>query len=73
MPMYYLYILKKDNEWYIGYTENLKRRIKQHQTYNKVQLVYYESYSEKKLATQREKQLKHYGSAWRALRDRITA
>lgn len=73
MPMYYVYILKINNEFYIGYTEDLQRRFKQHKSKGKVELIYYESYSLKKLATTREKKLKHYGSAWRALRKRIIA
>lgn len=73
MPMYYVYILKINNEFYIGYTENLQRRVRQHSTKGKIELVYYEAYLAKKLATTREKKLKNYGSAWRALRERITA
>ena len=73
MLMYYVYILKINNEFYIGYTEDLRRRVKQHKSEGKVELIYYESYLSKKLAMTREKKLKHYGSAWRALRKRITA
>ncbi len=71
MPMFYVYILKINNEFYIGYTEDLKRRFQQHKAKGKVELVYYEAYVLKKSATQREKKLKHYGSAWRALKKRI--
>lgn len=71
--MYYVYILKKSEEFYIGYTEDLKKRLKQHKSKGDADLIYYESYLFKKLATNREKKLKHYGSAWRALRKRITA
>lgn len=73
MHMYYVYILKINNEFYIGFTEDLRRRVKQHKSEGRVELVYYESYLTKKLATTREKKLKNYGSAWRALRKRITA
>ena len=72
MHMYYVYILKKFNKFYIGYTEDLQRRIKQHQSEGKSDLIYYEAYLLKKSATNREKRLKYYGSAWRALRKRIT-
>lgn len=52
--MYYVYILfsKKDRELYIGYTNNLKRRINEHldgqstATRNRrpLELIYYEAY-----------------------------
>jgi len=74
--MYYIYVLEniKRKEFYIGYTEDLKRRINQHQ-YKKTdfRLIYYEAYSIEKSARSREKKLKYYGSAWRALKKRITA
>ena len=73
MHMYYVYRLKKLNKFYIGYTEDLKRRLKQHMSEGSTVLIYYESYLSKKSAISREKKLKHYGSAWRALRKRITA
>ena len=68
-----VYVLKINNEFYMGYTEDLRRRIRQHKLKGDVVLVYYESYSTKKLATLREKKLKNYGSAWRALKKRIIA
>ena len=73
MLMYYVYVLKINNDFYIGCTEDLKRRLKQHKVKGKVILIYYESYLLKKLAINREKKLKYYGSAWRALKKRITA
>jgi len=69
--MYYVYVIKLNNEFYIGYTEDLKRRFKQHTTKGNVILIYYEAYLLKKSATQREKKLKYYGSAWRTLKERI--
>ena len=71
--MYYVYILKKLKGFYIGYSADLRKRLKQHQSKGSADLIYYESYVSKKSATNREKQLKNYGSAWRALRKRITA
>ena len=73
--MYYVYVLKliKNDEFYIGYTENLRQRIKQHQYKNSLRLVYYEAYLSEKIARNRERKLKYYGSAWRALKQRITA
>ena len=71
--MYYVYVLqrKKRKEWYIGYTEDLKRRVKEHSIEYPCELVYYEAYSEERLARERERKLKSYGSAWRALKGRI--
>ena len=73
--MYYVYILKRqeNRKFYIGYTENLQRRLKQHQKEGGINLIYYEAYLSEKIARNRERKLKHYGSAWRALRKRITA
>jgi putative endonuclease len=66
--MYYVYVLqsKKDKDIYIGYTDNLKVRFKRHNsglvksTKSRIpfELVYYESYKNKKDATQRELFLK---------------
>jgi putative endonuclease len=66
--MYYTYVLhsKKDNGLYIGYTKDLKTRIKQHQdgksisTKNRLplSLVYYESFIMDSGARAREKYLK---------------
>lgn len=71
--MYYVYVLKINNDFYIGYTEDLRRRLKQHKAKGGVSLIYYEAYISKKSATNRENKLKYYGSAWRALRKRILA
>lgn len=71
--MFYTYILKRgDNkELYIGYSDNLKRRIRQHQSKYPCKLIYYEAYLTKEGARERERKLKQYGSAWRALKQRI--
>ncbi len=71
--MYYVYILKnKDNaSLYIGYTKDLKQRLRQHQSTKNVELIYYEAYTSEKDAKEREKKLKHYGSAWRGLKQRL--
>ncbi len=70
--MYYVYLIRrqKDGELYIGYTADLKRRMKEHQA--KIEnLVYYEAYKSREDATKREKQLKKYKSAWGQLKKRI--
>jgi putative endonuclease len=66
--MFYIYILfsKKDGKLYIGYTPDLKSRIKKHNsgyvldTKNRrpLKLIYYESYLTESDAKRREKFLK---------------
>ena len=63
--MYYVYVLYNTKIFYIGYTINLKRRLKEH-SYNKVRstnnknyhLVFYEAYKSKFDAKRREKYFK---------------
>jgi len=71
--MYYVYVLQKtqNKDFYIGYTEDLKRRFIQHNREASFDLIYYEAYRFEKLARQREKKLKQYGSAWHGLKSRI--
>ena len=68
---FYVYILinNRQNVMYVGYTEDLKKRIYFHKKklipgftkkYNVDRLVYYESFSNKEQAQQRERQLKGY-------------
>ncbi len=67
--MFYVYILEcqQDKSWYIGYTSDLERRIKDHQSgygcrttsmKKDWKLIYYEAYLEKQDAIGREKFLK---------------
>ncbi len=66
--MFYVYALysKEQNKFYIGFTENLKQRIKEHSLNKSLSdrriknlvLVYYEAYNSKTDALIREKQLK---------------
>jgi predicted GIY-YIG superfamily endonuclease len=72
--MYYVYVIKNKErirDLYIGYTSNLKRRLKEHGI-SKDGLVYYEAYKDKDDATAREARLKKYKSSWGQLRKRIT-
>jgi len=72
--MYFVYILKNrgTNRLYIGYTNNLQRRLTEHKEKdNRLELIYYETYTDEKLAREREKRLKYYGSAWRGLKKRL--
>ena len=77
---YYVYILKsqKDNNLYVGYTDNLKRRKLEHDNvlvkatcYRKpLELVYYEACVNKQKAIAREKYFKT-GFGRRYLKQRI--
>ncbi len=78
--MYYVYILKlSTKKIYIGYTNDLKRRMDEHvfgkniYTKNKrpLELIYYEAYKSKDDSTKRECRLKEYKSSWGQLKKRI--
>jgi len=73
--MRYVYILQRGNDkkWHIGYTGNLKRMLVEHRTKWQCSLVYCEVYSSERLARNRERKLKYYGSAWRGHIKRIMA
>lgn len=73
--MYYIYVLQseKDNNFYVGYTANLKEQIKEHNkgrvesTKKRIPLkiIYYEACLEKQDALKREKYLKsNYGKRY---------
>lgn len=78
--MYYVYVLKStiNGDIYIGYSEDLRIRIRAHnlgkvkstRAYKPWDLVYYEAYGRKRDATKREKQLKNH-KAKIDLRDQI--
>ena len=71
--MHYVYVLQVNNgEFYIGFTNDLRRRFSEHKKlYRHCMLLYYEAYRSEGTARIRELKLKHYGSAWRALKKRI--
>lgn len=79
--MFYVYILKsdKDGKLYIGCSDNLQRRIKEHNNgivsstkYRRpLNLLYYEAYSNENDARNREYALKHSGSVYNGLIKRI--
>lgn len=79
--MFYLYVLlsEKDKELYIGSTNDLKRRFKEHnagyvpstKTRRPFTLCYYEAYRVEEEAQKREQQLKLRGRALHQLRRRI--
>lgn len=80
--MYYLYILKsrEDQKLYIGSTDNLRRRLSEHNT-GKVrstksrksfELRYYEAFFNENDARKREHSLKKDGNALAQLKRRIS-
>lgn len=72
--MHYTYVLRKEKEYYIGSTPDLRRRVAEHAKLRPgFTLVYYEAYKTLTLARHRERKLKQYGSAWRSLKKRLEA
>ena len=79
--MFYTYVLKskKTDKLYIGFTNNLVNRIKEHNTQKSLatkastpySLIYFEGYRSKADALKREKNLKYFGQAYRSLKERI--
>ncbi|MBI4132507.1 MAG: GIY-YIG nuclease family protein [Candidatus Sungbacteria bacterium] len=70
--MYYLYLIRnrKTKKFYIGYTDDLKRRIKEHRG-KSPELIYYEAYKSEKDARNRESKLKQRGQSIRRLKARL--
>lgn len=70
--MYYVYVLKssKNNDKYVGFTNDLKTRYKSHNSgkvrstkaYKPWVLLYYEAYKSKADATKRERELKMHAA-----------
>jgi putative endonuclease len=79
--MYYVYLLKskKDNSLYIGYTNNIKRRLQEHNegkvrsTRDNItwEVIYYEAFISLEDARKRERSLKYFGKAYGQLKGRI--
>lgn len=79
--MYYVYIIQNETQdLYFGSTNDLKRRLVEHQT-NKVrstkgstwELIYYEAYKAESDARVREQKLKLHGQTKAHLKKRIVA
>ena len=80
--MFYIYILKstKTDKLYIGFTNNIFNRIKEHnaqkslatKAFTPYYLIYFEGYRSKTDAIRREKNLKYFGQAYRRLKERIS-
>jgi putative endonuclease len=81
--MHYVYLMKtlksEKKRFYIGFSSDLKLRFRQHNNGDVEAtrygvpwlLIYYEAYSSKKLAEEREKKLKQFGSAYVGLLKRL--
>ena len=74
--MFYVYVLKSPSAdtVYIGFSSDLRQRIKDHGTHpmhRGWKLVYYEAYLDEKDARERERMLKHYGASLGHLKARI--
>lgn len=81
--MFFVYILRsqKDEKLYIGFTNNLRRRMQEHNSglnrstkfRRPLELIYYEAYKSEKDAKNREKNLKLFGRALGGLKRRISS
>jgi len=79
--MYFVYILKskKNKQLYVGCTNNLRERLREHNNglvkstrpYVPWRLVYYEAYLSEEEAFHREHNLKLRANAWNQLKRRI--
>ena len=79
--MFYFYVLKSsaDEELYFGYTDDLRRRFKEHNAKSVTStkkrtpfaLVYYEAYRSEQDARNRERQIKRRAKALIGLKRRI--
>ncbi|MEK7218523.1 MAG: GIY-YIG nuclease family protein [Patescibacteria group bacterium] len=78
--MHHVYLIESEpkSTWYIGYTTDLKRRLREHNTHKNIstaqqerwKLIYCETYCNKMDALGREKFLKS-GSGWRFLKKQL--
>ena len=73
--MFYVYLLKKPKlkQIYIGFSDDLQRRMKEHKRDKPgYQLIYYEAYLSEKDARERKRKLKQYGSTLGHLKKRLS-
>lgn len=78
--MHYVYVLESETsgKWYIGFTDDLRARLKRHNEHGNVstahrgpwRLIYYEAYIVREDALGREKFLKS-GSGWKFLKKQV--
>ena len=81
--MCYVYLLQHEEtkEFYVGYTNNLEKRIEEHNRGDSIStkrnsgiwiLIYYESYRSEYDARDRERKLKYHGKGLQLLLTRIS-
>ena len=71
--MYWVYMLKNrmNGEIYYDYTNNLERRLEEHDIENKWKFIGCEGYASELDARERERKLKYYGQARIHLKRRL--
>lgn len=71
--MHYVYVLSNERtqELYYGFTQDITRRLKEHQASGAWRLAYYEAFQSERDARDREQRLKHYGQSRTHLKRRI--
>ena len=78
--MFFVYLIENYNgQFYIGFTDDLNRRLDEHRrgkvtTTNRLRfkrLLYFEAYTSKEAAQDREKKLKQFGSSYHGLIKRL--
>jgi putative endonuclease len=76
--MFYVYVLRSDDHFYIGYSSDLKLRVRQHNEGKNIStkgrqwiLFYYEAYRSEAAARKRERVLKGHGRTKQALLKRL--
>jgi len=70
--MYFVYLLKKleSGKTYIGSTNDLRRRLREHKN-KRPDLIYYEAFKDERDAREREKKLKQRGQTVRRLKEKL--
>ena len=79
--MYYVYLIRSKNigQYYIGQTNDLRRRLSEHNSgeskwtskTNDWELIYYEAFTSRKMAVKREYKLKHNSRGKQELLKRV--
>jgi putative endonuclease len=76
--MHYFYVLQNGDELYFGSTNDLRKRIFDHNAGRSFstrgarwKLVYYEAFADEQDARLREQRIKYHGQAKRRLKERI--
>ena len=71
--MYFVYVLKNNitEELYYEYTNDIRRRLVEHNKKQQHELIYYEAYKSELDARDRERRLKQYAQALTALKSRL--